>query len=77
MKSELPDRREVSAQRACEYSSGASSIDIWLEQNRVLGLWVAYVRRDGATLAVIMESDRGDAIATAQAMESDRELLAA
>lgn len=77
MKSEFFDRREFPAQRAYQYSSGGGTIDIWLEQNLVLGLWVAYVRRDGATLAVIMESDRGDVIATAQAMDSDCELLAA
>lgn len=77
MKSELLDRRQYPAQHAHPYSSGASSTDIWLEQNLVLGLWVAYVRRNDATLAVIMESDRADVIATAQAVEREPELLAA
>lgn len=76
MKNELLSRR-LSAQPFHQSSSDVQPTDIWLEQNRTLGLWVAYVRRDGTALAVIMESDRDDVIAAAQALENEPDLLAA
>lgn len=73
----LRTRRRLSAPQATQSSSCVNATDIWLEQNHVLGLWVAYVRRDGEALAVIMESDRDDVVASAQALVSEPELLAA
>ena len=68
----LPNR--PSARESNQSSSDVRSTDIWLEQNHVLGLWVAYVRRDGTAPTVIMESDRDDVIAAAQALEDEPEL---
>ena len=74
----LRTRRLLSTLHANQSSSCVvAATGFRLEQNHALGLWVAYVRRDGEALAVIMESDRDDAIASAQAPESAPELLAA
>lgn len=43
----------------------------------MLGLWTAFIRRDGEALAVIVESDREDLIATARRLMDDAELIAA
>ena len=68
----LPNR--YSALESDQSSSDVRSTDIWLEQNHTLGLWVAYVRREGTAPTVIMDSDRDDLIAAAQALEDEPEL---
>jgi hypothetical protein len=62
--------------RPSNRASGCSQ-DCRIEENRMLGLWTAFIRRDGEALAVIVESDREDLIATARRLMDDAELIAA
>ena len=73
----LRTRRQRSTRHANQSSPRVHASDNQLEKNHAPGLWVAYVLRDGEASAVIMESDRDDLIASAQALETAPELLAA
>lgn len=57
--------------------SVSQSKDCRIEENRMLGLWTAFIQRDGEVLAVIVESDRDDLIAAARRLMDDTDLIAA
>ena len=53
------------------------STRIALQQNRSLGLWTAYVRRDDEVLAIIVDTDRDSVISSARRWICEAEPIAA
>ena len=67
----------VYAGRGDTGSAKDPAINILIDENRSLGLWMAFVRRDGQAIAVIMESSREIVIAAAHSWKREAKLMAA